>query len=142
MNSLTDQAAQVIAEIDAELAICDKATAGPWRAIAGDSYCAYPTVIKDKGPHFILFDVNDVEKETAEADTRFPGMDIDATFIASARTVCPKSLRCLKTAIEGWLKLTTRPPGDTPDEVCHTIDGYADDAEEILTTLITQWNSK
>lgn len=135
MNSLTDQAAQVLAEIDAELAICDKATAGPWRAIAGDSYCAYPTVIKDKGPHFILFDVNDVEKETAEADTRFPGMDIDATFIASARTVCPKSFRCLKTAIEGCLDKKSW------DASIHQMY-IRQDAEEILTTLINQWNSK
>ena len=131
--NITEQAAQVLAEIDAELAICEKATAGPWRAIAGDSYCAYPTVIKGKGPHFILFDVNDVEKETAEADTRFPGMDIDATFIASARTVCPKSLRCLKTAIEGLLVgIDTRNGRDFATTAC----------EVALTTLINQWNSK
>lgn len=29
MNSLTEQAAQVLAEIDEQLAICEKATAGP-----------------------------------------------------------------------------------------------------------------
>ena len=135
MNALTDQATQVLVEIDAELAICEKATAGPWRAIAGDSYCAYPTVIKDKGPHFILFDVSDVEKETAEADTRFPGMDIDAAFIASARTVCPTALRMLKTAIEGLLYLSEY--SEQSDEC-----GCYKYASEKLTTLINQWNSK
>ena len=132
--SITEQATQVLVEIDAELALADKATAGPWRAIAGDSYCAYPTVIKDKGPHFILYDVNDVEKETAEADTRFPGMDIDAAFIASARTVCPKSLRCLKTAIERRLKCY----------LCNRrfLEDTALTSWQDLNELITQWNSK
>lgn len=133
MNSLTDQATQVLVEIDAELALADKATAGPWRAIAGDSYCAYPTVIKDKGPHFIIYDVNDVEKETAEADTRFPGMDIDAAFIASARTVCPTALRMLKTAIEGLLE-------SAEDMRLHC--GCDDTQLGFLTALITQWNHK
>ena len=133
--NIAEQAAAVLQEIDAELALADKATAGPWRAIAGDSYCAYPTVIKDKGPHFILFDVNDVEKETAEADTRFPGMDIDATFIAAARTVCPTALRMLKTAIEGLLYLSEY--SEQSDEC-----GCYKYASEKLTTLITPWSYK
>ena len=132
--NIAEQAAAVLQEIDAELALADKATAGPWRAIAGDSYCAYPTVIKDKGPHFILFDVNDVEKETAEADTRFPGMDIDAAFIASARTVCPTALRCLKTTI---YTLAAQAEVDTK------LRGFTESAAiDALTTLINQWNSK
>ena len=132
--NITEQAAKVLAEIDEQLALADKATAGPWRAIAGDSYCAYPTVIKDKGPHFILFDVNDVEKETAEADTRFPGMDIDAAFIASARTVCPTALRMLKTAIERRLKcyLSNR----------RFLEDTALTSWQDLNELINQWNSK
>lgn len=135
--NLTDQATQVLVEIDAELALADKATAGPWRAIAGDSYCAYPTVIKDKGPHFIIYDVNHVEKETAEADTRFPGMDIDAAFIASARTVCPTALRMLKTAIEGLLEIYKYDSGNgCCDYGCDT----PTIAENLLTTLIAQWN--
>ena len=140
--NLTDRAAQVLQEIDAALAICEKATVGPWRAIAGDSYCAYPTVIKDKGPHFILFDVNDVEKETAEADTRFPGMDIDAAFIAASRTVCPTALRMLKTAIEGLLENLYIPQVDASNEYFECCESYADDEKQRLTALITQWNSK
>ena len=126
--NITEQAAKVLAEIDAELAICDKATAGPWY------------YWDQKGND--LISTGKVEGTLICGLAGFQSKKPEFRFIAASRTVCPKSLRMLKTSIEGWLKLTTRPPGDTPDEVCHTIDGYADDAEEILTALINQWNSK
>ena len=55
--------------------------------------------------------------------------------IAASRTVCPKSFRCLKTAIEGCLDKKSW------DASIHQMY-IRQDAEEILTTLINQWNSK
>ena len=79
----------------------DKArTQGPWVAISGDSYCAYPTVLRGDGPHFILYDCSDEEAATAEKDTRFPGMDADAHFIAIASTMSRPAAEALLVAIE------------------------------------------
>jgi hypothetical protein len=79
--SITERAAQVLQQIDAALALAEKATKGPW--IAEDSW-----VGKDN---------------SAVATTCHYAHDADAAFIATSRTLLPASLRCLKTAIEGLL---------------------------------------
>lgn len=57
--------------------------------------------------------------------------------IASARTVCPKALRCLKTAIKGLLEIYKYDSGNgCCDYGCDT----PTIAENLLTTLIAQWN--
>ena len=104
---ITEQAATVLQEIDAALALADKATVGPWETT--DIDCVERP--KKKG-----FNVGN-----------FP----DADFIAAARTVCPTALRCLKTAIEGLLRVYDN-SGSEDDQI----------AIQTLTTLITQWNSK
>ena len=103
--NITEQAATVLAEIDAELALADKATAGPWTETGLWLNASMP------------FESN------------------DRTFIASARTVCPTALRCLKTAIEGLLYLSEY--SEQSDEC-----GCYKYASEKLTTLITQWSYK
>ena len=75
--SITDRAQKVLAEIDAALALAEKATKGPW--IAEDSWVG-------KG-------------NSAVATTCHYAHDADAT----SRTLLPASLRCLKTAIEGLM---------------------------------------
>jgi hypothetical protein len=86
--SITDRAAQVLQQIDAALALAEKATPGPWRhhktgyAIHGfDGGFICKTEYADK----------DAAKHRQE----------NATFIAASRTILPASLRCLRTAIEG-----------------------------------------
>lgn len=124
MNSLTDQAAQVLAEIDAALAICEKATAGPW---------ATKLSVGDYNVKVTNIWTNIVGKRIGAITHKNPDHESNATFIASARTVCPKSLRCLKTAIEGLLVgIDTRNGRDFATTAC----------EVALTTLINQWNSK
>lgn len=115
MNSLTDQAAKVLAEIDAALAICEKATVGLLRW-EGDC------LMESDGA--IIMDASTF----GEADTAW--LKGHADMYLTSRTVCPKSLRCLKTAIEGLLKRAVFYP---PTEVSHF-------AETQLTAIITKWN--
>ena len=115
--NITEQAATVLQEIDAALAICEKATAGPWEhyheEMPPSMLCtlSFETVRVKGGGNLFR------QSEAA-----------NATFIAASRTLLPASLRCLKTAIEGlkWLSLH-------PDNVI---------GNKTLTTLINQWNSK
>lgn len=65
------------------------ATKGPWRSIHGDSYCAFPSVMRDKGPHFIIYDSNEDDGVNIWDAARFPGLDADADFIAHARSDVP-----------------------------------------------------
>lgn len=119
--NITDQAAKVLAEIDAALAICEKASAGPW---------ATKLSVGDYNVKVTNIWTNIVGKRIGAITHKNPDHESNATFIASARTVCPKSLRCLKTAIEGLLKRAVFYP---PTEVSHF-------AETQLTALITKWN--
>lgn len=88
----------MLQEIDEQLAICEKATAGPWTETGLWLNASIP------------FESN------------------DRAFIASARTVCPKALRCLKTAIEGLLVILDYSVGHAHLK-----------ADKALTTLINQW---
>lgn len=115
-NSLTDQAAKVLAEIDAALALAEKEIAPEFVMPTG--YVG----LNNKGEHYRV----GWHHGAAEYDT----------FIAAARTVCPKALRCLKTAIEGMLRVAFLETG-APDQ---SYVGRV--AAETLTTLITKWNSK
>ena len=121
MNSLTEQATKVLTEIDADLAICEKATAGP---------CATKLSVGDYNVKVTNIWTNIVGKRIGAITHKNPDHESNATFIASARTVCPTALRMLKTAIEGLLPLV-RELDDIPNSAGH-----------LLTTLITQWNSK
>lgn len=91
----------ILAQCRAVLALSDKATPGPWRGIHGDTYCAYPSVGAGNGHHFILFDRSDEEGRRADDDVKFPGLDSDADFIATSRTLTPRLARATITAIEG-----------------------------------------
>ena len=90
--NITDRAQKVIAEIDAALAVSEKATPGPWRHVSALSF-AWPcneNVVLDS-------EHRGITKMTL-------GDGHDHAFIAAARTICPASLRCLKTAIEALLQ--------------------------------------
>lgn len=75
------------------------ATEGPWVAIPGDSYDAYPHV-KAKNSSFIVYDHADVDQKTAAEDFKFPGVEADAAFIAAARQDVPKLLAVIDALIE------------------------------------------
>lgn len=77
----------------------DNATPGPWRAIHGDSYSAYPTVMRQNGPHFILLDASEEDGPNADDGFRYPGTDEDADFIAATRTDVPALCRALEIAV-------------------------------------------
>ena len=124
--NITEQAATVLQEIDAELALADKATAGPW---------ATKLSVGDYNVKVTNIWTNIVGKRIGAITHKNPDHESNAAFIAAARTVCPKSLRCLKTAIEGLLYLSEY--SEQSDEC-----GCYKYASEKLTTLINQWNSK
>ena len=97
---ITEQAAQVLQQIDAALALAEKATKGPWDAGAEGDDMLYASA---GGSDWIAL---------AEINRR------DAAFIAASRTLLPASLRCLKTAIEGLLEIYDATDGyDTADVV-------------------------
>ena len=123
---ITEQAATVLQEIDEQLALADKATAGPW---------ATKLSVGDYNVKVTNIWTNIVGKRIGAITHKNPDHESNATFIASARTVCPTALRCLKTAIEGLLYLSEY--SEQSDEC-----GCYKYASEKLTTLITQWNSK
>lgn len=127
MKTIQEQAATVLQEIDAALALADKATAGPWEhyheEMPPSMLCTLSfETVRVKGGNNLL------RQNKAS----------DAAFIAAARTVCPTALRCLKTAIEGLLRIAESETSADPYEACN----HPSDANETLTTLINQWNSK
>ena len=134
MNSLTEQAAQVLAEIDEQLAICEKATAGTWFNHDGMVCCTKPPLIE---PHERPCHVAKCYTESVFVDKNITidEMHANTRFIASARTVCPKSLRMNKTAIEGMLEILFNAGKSSIDSMFRVA------CEATLTTLITQWNS-
>lgn len=98
MNTLTDRLTAYYAHLDAQLALCDAATAGPWREgtfnvwqddlllpICEMRHRSY----KDGGVTQML-----VKGDSSET------MQNDAAFIAAARTGYPDTLRNLKRAME------------------------------------------
>ena len=110
--NITEQVAQVLQEIDEQLAICEKATAGPWTN-------GTVTVFAPN------YSVATCDSENEEKD---------AAFIAASRTVCPTALRWIKTAIytlAAQAEVDTKLRGFTESAAINA-----------LTTLINQWNSK
>jgi hypothetical protein len=116
--SITDRAAQVLQQIDAALALAEKATQGPWDASDGVVGCN-----TTDGYYMVTCD----SQKTSHAQ------DIaNADFIAASRTLMPASLRCLKTAIEGLLiGIDTKNGRDFATTAC----------ENALATLCDQWQA-
>ena len=117
------RAAKVLQEIDAALALAEKATKGPW----DKSRYHYPRFI--------------VQRTNGQDNDAFPGVRSvceteqskphDAAFIASSRTGWPTALRCLKTAIEGMLN---------SHAMLLKHDWDACELTTALSTLCDQWN--
>lgn len=114
-TDITDRAAQVLQQIDAALAQWEiEVTAGPWH--------------KGGGLNSEVFD--------GEGRDIVPDCDPDnATFIAASRTLLPASLRCLKTAIEGLLRVAFLETGASDESYVGRV------AASTLTTLLDQWEA-
>ena len=108
---ITEQAAQVLQQIDAALALAEKANTG---------------YVHRKEEPGAVYMGNDLQQQWIEIHSVKP-LD-DGAFIAASRTLLPASLRCLKTAIEGLL------------EIYDATDGY-DTADVVLTALLDQWEA-
>ena len=115
--TIQERAAKVLQEIDAALALAEKATKGPWEATSKDAFGRdYEQPIR-------------VMNENTAIATHC-GSSIflrhqDAAFIALSRTGWPTALRCLKTAIEGLLS-------------CYKTNWMTGGSE--LASLCDQWN--
>lgn len=81
-------------DIDAELAVCEAATPGPWKLWDGCSWRRFGCEAQDEhwyGKHVIL--------PTTDRHDGMPDLVVekrDAEFICHARTVLPEALRRLK----------------------------------------------
>lgn len=126
--NIQERAAKVLQEIDAAIALVEKATPGPWKAFQrnaeiGTNYCR---VTFDCGPY----------GQESDSLHGYCG-ESNADFIADSRTLLPASLRCLKTAIK-WLLLVTA------IDTCP--DGHpwpvALEANKTLTTICDQWQKE
>ena len=117
---ITEQAATVLQEIDEQLALADKATAGPWFQPQSAKHLIYT---HPAGGDNVL-----------AMDDRLGAYE-DAAFIATSRTLLPASLRCLKTAIEGLLRVAFLETGASDESYVGRVAAYA------LTTLLDQWEA-
>ena len=82
--NITEQAAQVLQQIDAALALAEKANTG---------------YVHRKEEPGAVYMGNDLQQQWIEIHSVKP-LD-DGAFIAASRTLLPASLRCLKTEIVG-----------------------------------------
>jgi len=84
--TITERATKVLTEIDAALEMAEKATPGPW----------------ENSPAIGNMIVSLDDRVAMETDPCIGTGDrpCDAIFIATSRTLLPKSLRCLKTAMQ------------------------------------------
>ena len=115
----------MLQEIDEQLALADKATAGPW---------ATKLSVGDYNVKVTNIWTNIVGKRIGAITHKNPDHESNATFIAAARTVCPTALRMLKTAI---CTLAAQAEVDTK------LRGFAESAAiDALATIINQWKSK
>ena len=103
--NITDRAAQVLREIDAALALAEKATPGRWadRFNHESVFGTMHQVMTEERPGY-FWAINGLGGDMSPAD---------AAFIATSHTLLPASLRCLKTAIEGTLAM-----GDFGHSLC------------------------
>lgn len=119
--NITERAALALQEIDAAIALAEKATPGPWRNTdtGAANVLAFPDQPNRNRPEFD----GALYMHTSNRHN-------DAAFIAASRTLLPKSLRCLKTAIEGLLSAIAVA---SPLMEEHLTAG--------LTTLCDQWEA-
>lgn len=119
----------MLQEIDAALALTEKATPGPWiwdgRDLwhQGESY-------EGANPH-LYAGINKDERLAKSVS-----FQANTAFIAASRTLLPASLRCLKTAIEGLIEMTAD-ACDNDGRGCQCVC-FADSA---LTTICAQWEA-
>jgi hypothetical protein len=129
--NITERAAKVLQEIDAALALAEKATPGPWIWDGKDVWHRGESYESKDYPHSYTGIQGD------ERLQKSPTFLANTDFIAASRTEWPKSLLMNKTAIEG-LRDTARMVGaDNP-----SYDGCGRDAAATLTTILDQWEAK
>jgi hypothetical protein len=88
--NITEQAAQVLREIDEALALAEKATPGPWFQPQSAKHLIYT---HPAGGDNVL-----------AMDDRLGAYE-DAAFIATSRTLLPASLQIIRDDIKAWLEL-------------------------------------
>ena len=124
--NIADRAAIVLREIDAALALTEKATPGPWADKFNHESVFGPMhqVMTEERPGY-FWAINGLGGDMSPDD---------AAFIAASRTLLPASLRCLKTAIKGFLE--AREWNEETNE-----DFMPSYASAALTTLLDQWEA-
>ena len=126
---LADRAAIVLQQIDAALALAEKATPVPWADKFNHESVFGPMhqVMTEERPGY-FWAINGLGGDMSPAD---------AAFIATSRTLLPLSLRCLKTAIKGLQPIAISETCADDAMGCN----HPFDASDALTTLLDQWEA-
>ena len=122
-TSITDRAAQVLREIDAALALAEKATPEPWEADALSESFVWPQGCDNDNGEII---------KVYTAKSRH-----DCAFIAASRTQTPKLLAMMRTAIEGLLEVIAVTAGNS---VWAPSKGQRQ-ASDAIAALCNQWSA-
>ena len=130
----TERAALVLQQIDAALALAEKATPGPWRVTGCDKHTNKDTAyIKVRGTRLgAKWQIADVRFIEAENFTEQKEAQQLAAFIAAARTLLPVSLEIIRDDIKTWLEIMQ--VVGTSTEAWHK-------ANNRLTALCDQWEA-
>ena len=116
---ITERAAKVLQEIRAERALAEKVTEN---FSIGDGYDEDGSLIVSGGDYFgdTLIGLSDT----------YENCRTDCRFVAASRTLTPKLLHMMETAIEGLLPICELGGGRSEGNFM---------AEHVLATIFTQW---
>jgi len=115
------------------LALAEKRTQGKWICDGYNVKQPHGRQIADVGPHHTP--PSEYPRSCKVQD------EANGAFIAACACNAEAGWKSTLAAIEGLQKLSLRASGDIPDDVAQTIDGYADDADELLAEIIAAFSN-
>lgn len=116
MTTITERAAIVLQQIDAALALAERASPGPWEVKESQGW----------GKSHVT-NVGTLMRHSERIKN-----EENASFVAASRTLLPASLRALKTVIHTFAAIVEA------DRLRGLIESAASDA---LTSICDQWES-
>ena len=129
-TSITSRAAIVLAEIDAALALAEKATPGPWEIGNENNQCCDVSLPKD-----LTISLDRQGRFASAFVIERSEMLGNAHFIAASRTLLPASLQIIRDDIKAWLELRDSLQVGRDDVTTW------DFCNRRLTTLCDQWEA-
>lgn len=128
--TLIERAQKALAEIDADLALAEKTTPGPW-GVERTMTTNWIGPMRRNGDGKISIIVCDTDRDGLRAEC-INQNDCDAKFIAASRTGWPLALRCLRTTISALVAIAAPALGGKTQQWCAQVE---------LKNLIDQWEA-